>query len=46
MVEVLTQLDALGADERKALTGLAEPAVLGGGRTVGTIEPIVQLRRR
>lgn len=46
MVAVLTQLDALGADEREALTGLARPAVLGGGRTVGTIEPIVQLRRR
>lgn len=46
MVEVLAQLDALDADERKALTRLSEPAVLGGGRPVGTVEPVVRLRRR
>jgi L-asparaginase II len=46
VVEVLAQLDALDSDERAALTGLAEPAVLGGGRSVGSVEPVVRLRRR
>lgn len=46
MVEVLTQLDALDAEQRKALAGLARPAVLGGGEPVGAIEPAVMLRRR
>ena len=46
MVDVLGQLDALDADERHALVSLGGPAVLGGGRRVGTIEPVVRLRRR
>lgn len=46
MVEVLSQLDALDPAERHALASLGVPAVLGGGRPVGTIEPVVRLRRR
>lgn len=45
LVEVLTQLDVLDAGERAALTGVAEPSVLGGGRPVGMVEPVVRLRR-
>jgi hypothetical protein len=46
MVEVLSQLDALDPAERHALASLGDPAVLGGGRAVGTIEAVVRLRRR
>ena len=46
MVEVLTQLDALDSDQRQALHEVASPPVLGGGEVVGTIEPVVKLRRR
>jgi L-asparaginase II len=46
MVEVLDQLDAIDADDRRALAPLARPPVRGGGETVGEIEPVVQLRRR
>ncbi len=46
MVEVLTQLDALDSDQRKALREVANPPVLGGGEAVGAIEPVVKLRRR
>jgi len=30
----------------RALRDLASPTVQGGGRPVGTIEPVVRLRRR
>lgn len=46
MIEVLAQLDALDASQRKALGGVMRPPVLGGGEIVGEIEPIVRLRRR
>ena len=46
MVEVLDQLDAIDADDRRALAPLARPPVRGGGETVGEIEPVVRLRRR
>ena len=45
MVDVLTQLDALDAGQRTALRDVASPPVLGGGEAVGTIEPVVKLRR-
>ena len=46
MVEVLTQLDALDASERRALASVARPPVRGGSEVVGAIEPVVALRRR
>jgi len=45
-VEVLTQLDALDAQQRRGLASAARPAVRGGGEAVGAIEPLVTLRRR
>jgi L-asparaginase II len=46
MIEVLAQVGALDARRRHALEGLARPPVLGGGKVVGAIEPVVVLRRR
>jgi len=46
MIEVLTQLDALDAGQRKALEAVARPPMLGGGEKVGSVEPLVTLRRR
>ncbi len=46
MVEVLTQLDALDSDQRKALREVANPPVVGAGEAVGGIEPVVKVRRR
>lgn len=45
-VEVLSQLGALDAAQRRSLARVARPAVIGGGEQVGTIEPTVTLRRR
>jgi hypothetical protein len=46
MVEVLTQLDALEAAQRRTLAPLARPPVHGGVEVVGEIEPLLTLRRR
>jgi L-asparaginase II len=46
MVEVLTQLGALDASQRRELATVARPPVHGGGEAVGEIEPLVALRRR
>jgi L-asparaginase II len=45
MVEVLSQLGALDAAQRRSLAPVAKPAILGGGVAVGAIEPMVLLRR-
>ena len=46
MVEVLRQLDLLDAGAKRALAEIARPPVLGGGASVGRIEPVVDLVRR
>jgi L-asparaginase II len=45
MVAVLRQLDVLDDALLPALRPFARPPVLGGGRPVGEIEPLVELRR-
>ena len=46
LVSVLQQLDALGASQTRELSPFERPRVLGGGRTVGSLEALVRLRRR
>jgi L-asparaginase II len=46
MMETLRQLDALDVASREALAAYASPVVRGGEQPVGTIEPLVTLRRR
>lgn len=46
LVSVLQQLDALSSAQVRALEAFAVPAVLGGGRPVGSVEPLVRLHRR
>jgi L-asparaginase II len=44
MISVLDQLGLLSAGARRALASRASPPVLGGGRPVGRLEPVVRLR--
>ena len=46
LLAVLSQLGLLDHAAGRALRDLASPTVQGGGRPVGTIEPVVRLRRR
>jgi L-asparaginase II len=46
LVSILQQLDALTAAQGRALTAFGRPLVLGGGRPVGAVEPLVRLTRR
>jgi L-asparaginase II len=46
MIAVLRRLGVLSAAERRALAPVAVPAVRGGGRSVGRLEPVVELRSR
>jgi L-asparaginase II len=46
LIAVLDQLGLLTADARRALRSRASPPVLGGGRPVGRLEPVVRLRGR
>jgi L-asparaginase II len=46
LVSVLQQLDALTQAQVRALAAFAAPPVLGGGRPVGSVEPLVRLQRR
>jgi L-asparaginase II len=44
LIAVLDQLGLLGAGARRRLAKRASPPVLGGGRPVGRLEPVVRLR--
>lgn len=46
LVSVLQQLDALTPAQGHAVATFAHPPVLGGGRRVGSVEPLVGLQRR
>jgi L-asparaginase II len=46
LISVLDQLGLLTPGARRRLWSRASPAVLGGGRPVGRLEPVVQLRGR
>jgi L-asparaginase II len=46
LIAVLDQLGLLSPGARRRLRGRASPPVLGGGRPVGRLEPVVQLRGR
>ena len=46
LVSVLQQLDALDASQTRELSPFERPRVLGGGRTVGSLEALVRLQRR
>ncbi|MBT8212935.1 MAG: hypothetical protein KJN71_07295, partial [Acidimicrobiia bacterium] len=43
MIEAVTQLGLLSAAARQGLADVARPAVLGGGRPVGAVEPAFEL---
>jgi L-asparaginase II len=45
-IAVLGQLGLVPSPARRRLTEVAEPPVLGGGRRVGTLAPVVALQRR
>jgi L-asparaginase II len=45
-IAVLRTLGVLNAAERRALAPVAVPDVRGGGRAVGRLEPVVELRSR
>lgn len=44
LIAVLDQLGLLAPGARRRLSGRASPPVLGGGRPVGRLEPVVRLR--
>jgi L-asparaginase II len=44
LISALDQLGLLSGGARRALASRASPAVLGGGRPVGHLEPVVRLR--
>lgn len=46
LIRVLEVLDALPARARRTLGAIARPPVLGGGRPVGSVEPVVTLTSR
>ena len=46
LIRVLETLDALPSRARRPLAATARPAVLGGGRPVGAVEPVVTLTSR
>ncbi|HTG48804.1 MAG TPA: asparaginase [Actinomycetota bacterium] len=46
MIQVLEELGLLTSAARRALGPWAEPPVLGGGRPVGRLEPVLHLRGR
>jgi L-asparaginase II len=46
LLHALAQIDALDARQLGDLADRVRPAVLGGGRPVGTLEPVFVLRRR
>ena len=46
LIRVLEQIDVLSADDLRGLAQHASPAVLGGGKPVGTLEAVFDLRFR
>jgi L-asparaginase II len=46
LIAVLVQLDAITADQIATLEPHAHPAVVGGGKPVGAMTPVFQLKRR
>jgi L-asparaginase II len=46
LIEVLRQVDGLTSAQARSVSAFAKPAVLGGGRPVGAVEPLVRLARR
>jgi L-asparaginase II len=46
LIAVLDQLGLLSTGARRALGSRASPPVMGGGRPVGRLEPVVRLRAR